>query len=90
MQRVVNKNEAQMLDQLEKPGGFGGKGNQLNQYFYYTGNPDYFNEDLARYKALSPNDIQAAAQTFLPNDGRVILSIVPAGKRDLAIQEKGR
>lgn len=90
LQRVVNKNEAQMLDQLEKPGGFGGKGNQLNQYFYYTGNPDYFNEDLARYKALSPNDIQAAAQTFLPNDGRVILSIVPAGKRDLAIQEKGR
>lgn len=90
LQRVINKNEAQMLDQLEKPGGFGGKGNQLNQYFYYTGNPDYFNEDLARYKALSPNDIQAAAQTFLPNDGRVILSIVPAGKRDLAIQEKGR
>lgn len=90
LHRVINKNEAQMLDQLEKPGGFSGKGNQLNQYFYYTGNPDYFNEDLARYKALSPNDIQAAAQTFLPNDRRVILSMVPAGKRDLAIPEKGR
>ncbi|NJD22156.1 MAG: insulinase family protein [Melioribacter sp.] len=88
LQRTVNQYEASFLDALEKPGGFGGKANQLNEYFYYTGNPDYANEDLSRYKALSVNDIQTAAQTYLRDNGRVILSIVPKGKTDLAVQPK--
>ena len=86
LQRTVNQYEASFLDALEKPGGFGGKANQLNEYFYYTGNPDYANEDLSRYKALSVGDIQNAAQTYLRDNGRVILSIVPKGKTDLAVQ----
>jgi len=88
LQRTVNQYEASFLDALEKPGGFGGKANQLNEYFYYTGNPDYANEDLSRYKALSVNDIQTAAQIYLRDNGRVILSIVPKGKTDLAVQPK--
>ena len=88
LQRTVNQYEASFLDGLEKPGGFGGKANQLNEYFYYAGNPDYANEDLSRYKALSVNDIQTAAQTYLRDNGRVILSIVPKGKTDLAVQPK--
>ncbi len=88
VQRAVNQIEASFLDRLERPGGFGGKADLLNDYYYYTGNPDYFNEDLARYKALSPGDIQAMAQTYLPDNGRVILSIVPNGKLDLAVSQK--
>lgn len=88
LQRTVNQYEASFLDALEKPGGFGGKANQLNEYFYYAGNPDYANEDLSRYKALSVNDIQTAAQNYLRDNGRVILSIVPKGKIDLAVQPK--
>ncbi len=88
LQRAVNQYEASFLDALEKPGGFGGKANQLNEYFYYAGNPDYANEDLSRYKALSVNDIQTAAQLYLRDNGRVILSIVPKGKTDLAVQPK--
>lgn len=88
LQRTVNQYEASFLDGLEKAGGFRGKGNQLNEYFYYAGNPDYVNEDLSRYKALNVDDIQTAAQTYLPNNGRVILSIVPKGKTDLAVQPK--
>jgi zinc protease len=88
LQRVVNQYEASFIDQLESPGGFSGKADMLNTYFYYTGNPDFANEDLARYKALSTDDIQTAAQTYLPDNGRVILSIVPQGKTDLAIQPK--
>ena len=38
---------------------FGGVGDQLNSYYFAAGNPDYFNEDLSRYRALSPTDIQA-------------------------------
>jgi zinc protease len=88
LMRAVNQYEASFLSALEKPGGFGGKADLLNSYFYYTSNPDYANEDLSRYKALTTNDIQAAALSFLPDKGRVVLSIVPAGKRELAVQSK--
>lgn len=88
LQRVVNQTEASFLDAIQTPLGFSGKANTLNEYFYYAGNPDYANEDLARYKALSVNDIQTASQTYLPKDARVVLSIVPKGKTDLAVQQK--
>jgi zinc protease len=86
--RAVNQYEAGFLDQLEQVGSFGGKADQLNHYYTYTGNPDYFNEDLARYRALNPNDVTAAAARFLRDDGRVILSVVPQGKTDLQAQKR--
>jgi zinc protease len=86
--RAVNQYEAGFLDQLEHIGSFGGKADQLNQYFTYTGNPDYFNEDLARYKALSPDDVTAIASRFLRDDARVVLSVVPQGKPDLQAQKR--
>jgi len=81
--RAVNQYEAGFLDGLETAGG---KADQLNNYFTRTGNPDYFNEDLSRYKALDPGDIQATAKTFLPVNARVVLSIVPQEKKELAAE----
>ncbi len=81
LQRAVNQYEAAFLRQLESVDT---KANELNTYFMLAGNPDYFNEDLARYKALEPKDVQAAAQTYLRDNGRVVLSIVPQGKKELA------
>lgn len=89
LQRAVNQYETRFLSRLENIGGFGGKADLLNSYFYYTGNPDYFNEDLARYKAVDVDDIMAMAQTYLVDNGRVILSIVPQGKPELAVSTKG-
>jgi predicted Zn-dependent peptidase len=80
----VNQYESSFLARLESVGGFGGKADQLNGYCVETGNPDYFNEDLARYRALDPEDVRAAANTYLRDDARVILSIVPRGKKELA------
>ena len=65
-----------------------GQARALNNYFALTGNPDYFNEDLSRYKALAPDDIQMAVQTMLRTDAMVILSVVPQGKTDLAVPGK--
>ncbi len=84
VQRAVNQYEASFLNRLEAIGGFGGKADQLNAYFTRTGNPDYFNEDLARYRAIDPGDVRAVAQTYLRDDGRVVLSIVPQGKKELS------
>ena len=80
VQRVLNQTEASFYARMERVGGFGGKADQLNGYFVQAGNPDYFNEDLARYRALLPNDIQAAVRRWLLPDRRLELSVVPAPK----------
>jgi hypothetical protein len=63
---------------MEYVGGFGGKGDQLNAFYFATGNPDYFNEDVNRYRALSATDVRAAAFKWLPKDRRVELIVEPA------------
>jgi zinc protease len=79
LQRALNQIEASFYDRMERVGGFGGKADQLNHYYASTGNPDWFNEDLARYRALSPSDVRAAAAAWLPADRRVELTVVPEG-----------
>lgn len=78
MQRVMNGLEAGFYSQMERVNG---QARALNAYFAQTGNPDYFNEDLARYRALSPNDIQAAVRRWLPADKRLEFSVLPAAKK---------
>ena len=78
LQRVLNQTEAAFFGRMEQVGGFGGKADQLNGYLVQVGNPDYFNEDLARYRALRVNDIQAAVRRWLPLDRRLELTVVPA------------
>jgi zinc protease len=77
VQRALNQIESSFYRSMESVGGFGSKADQLNGYFLATGNPDWFNEDLARYRALAASDVRAAARTFLPATRRVELSIVP-------------
>jgi zinc protease len=81
VQRSVNQIEASFYNRMERVGGFGGKADQLNAYLTETGDPDWFNEDLGRYRALSPSDIHAAAERFLPLDRRVELRVVPEGQQ---------
>ncbi len=76
-QRAINQIEASFYNRMESAGGFNGKGNQLNAYYTETGNPDYFNEDLSRYRALTAGDVQAAAAFWLPATRRVELTVEP-------------
>ena len=81
VERAFNQIEASFYGQMERVGSYNGKADQLNAYYTFTGNPDYFAEDLARYRALAPSDIQAIAQRFLPIDRRIELVVMPeAGK----------
>ena len=80
VQRAINKFEASYFSRMERVGGFGGKADLLNSYFSETGNPDWFNEDVGRYRVLSPADVRAAAVAFLPATARVELIVVPEPK----------
>src|SRR4051812_22102781 len=80
LERSVNQIESSFYNRMERVGGFGGKADQLNAYYTYTGDPDWFNEDLGRYRVLSANDVSAAAAQFLPLDARVELTVEPEKK----------
>jgi len=77
MARTLNQIEATFFRQMERVGGFSGKADQLNAYYTRTGMPDFFAEDLSRYRALSAPDITSAIGYYLPKDKRVELSVVP-------------
>ena len=80
-QRSINTIEASFLKRLEQVGGFGGKADQLNAYYTATGSPDYFNQDLARYRSMTPADVRDAAARYLPRDRRVELTVLPEGAK---------
>src|SRR5688572_9129611 len=54
-----------------------GKAEQLNHYLYYAGEPDHAEEDLARYRALTPADVQRVARQYLQGRNHVVISFVP-------------
>jgi len=81
MQRVINGIETDFVRSLETNLG---KADQMNAYFYYTGEADFAAQDLARYRALTPADVQRAAREYLAGRNRVVISIVPTGRTDLA------
>ena len=77
MTRALNQFEANFFRGMERVGGFSGKADRLNSYYMATRNPDYFEQDLARYRAVTTADVKAAVDQYLPKDRRVELSVVP-------------
>jgi zinc protease len=79
--------EAQFVFRLQTVGGFGGKSDQLNAYNTFIGDPSYFERDLARYQAVTHDSLREKVQRFLDHRRRVALSIVPRGRRELALRD---
>jgi predicted Zn-dependent peptidase len=77
LRRAYNSREASFIYGLQTVGGFGGKDDRLNLYATFVNNPGYFEEDLARYRRLQPNDLRRVAAQYL-TDKRLVLSVVPA------------
>lgn len=61
------------------------KADQMNSYNFYWGDPGAFNKDLERYQKVTPADIQRVVQKYLTKN-RVVFSVVPLGKKELAAQ----
>ncbi len=85
MERCRAQAEAQFVYRLQTVGGFGGKGDQLNAYNVFLGEPDSFERDLARYRGASAASLQQAAAALSPGR-RVVLSVVPKGRASLALE----
>ncbi len=79
LERAYNAREAAFVYGLQTVGGFGGKNDQLNQYNTFLSRPDYFQQDLARYRAVTAKDVQRMAQQYLI-DARLIVNVMPRGK----------
>ena len=86
VERARNTFEAQFLSRMERVGGFGGKADQLNFYNYFVGTPDYFQKDLDRYGRVTAAGVERAVKTYLTGAHRVVLSVVPQGKPELAVK----
>ena len=84
IEQAKNAIEAQFLNGLEFTSA---KAEQLNSYYYATGEADYFQRDLDRYRAVTAADVQRVVRQYLLG-GRVTLSVVPQGKPELAATKR--
>ena len=84
IQRAVNSIETGFVAGLETVEA---KADQLNDYLYYTGDAGAVSRDLARYRAVTPADVQRVARQYLAGPNHVVLSFVPQGKTGLAAEE---
>ncbi len=79
--------EAAFVHRLQTLGGFGGKADQLNAYNTYLGSPDGFDTDLDRYLGASADRLRETAGRWLRAGDVTCLSVVPHGRRDLALAD---
>jgi zinc protease len=87
LRRVVNGIETAFVSNLETVQN---KADQLNDYEYFAHDPGYAARDLARYRALTPADVQRVARQYLQGKNRIVISFVPQGKTELAATEDHR
>jgi len=84
LERAQVQFEAQFVFGLQNVGGFGGKSDQLNAYNVFLGDPGWFSRDLARYSGATTEGLRRAAARYLGTE-RVVASVVPRGRADLAV-----
>jgi zinc protease len=80
LDQAKNSIESQFLSGLESTTR---KADQLNAYYYQTGNPDGFQADLDRYRAVTAEDVKRVVRAYLLSP-KAVLSVVPKGKPELA------
>ena len=81
LERAKRNIVANRLRSVERIGGFGGKADRLNEYEIFLGDPGYLPRDIARYRAVTKEAVQAFAKKFLVDDKRIELDVVPLQKK---------
>ena len=60
----------------------------LNSYNYFIGNPDYVQQDAARYDRVTAADVQRVAKAYLGRH-KIVLTVVPEGKKGMMLSASG-
>jgi zinc protease len=84
--RVQNTNRSSFLARMASVEQ---KADLLNSYNYFVGTPDYVQQDLARFNAVTQADVQRVAQSYVGKP-KVVLTVVAKGDTTLALKEGGR
>lgn len=74
MTRAWNRREAGAVFSAQSVHG---KAERLNLYNLLTGDPGWFESDLARYRRVTAADVQAVLLKFLPADRRLEMHVLP-------------
>ena len=85
LERALARAEAQFVYRVQSIGGFGGKSDQLNAYNVFTGSPGFIRDDRDRYARATAASVGGAVGRWLRDAPGVMLSVVPRGARDLAL-----
>ncbi|MDP9201201.1 MAG: insulinase family protein [Gemmatimonadota bacterium] len=85
LQRAQNLYKASFLNRLASVLG---KAEVLNSYNYFVGNPDFVQQDAARYEHVTAADVQRVAKTYLGRP-KIVLTVVPEGKKDMMLTASG-
>ncbi len=85
LQRAQNLYKASFLNRLASVLG---KAEVLNSYNYFVGNPDFVQQDAARYERVTAADVQRVAKTYLGRP-KIVLTVVPEGKKDMMLTASG-
>ena len=81
VQRALARIETGMLARLEKVGTLA---DTLNSYNQQAGDPDFIGQDLARYRAVTPESVRAVVAAYLRKNARVLVQTTP-GEQQLAL-----
>jgi zinc protease len=85
LQRAQNVYKASFLNRLAS---ILGKAEVLNSYNYFVGNPDFVQQDAARYEHVTAADVQRVARSYLGRP-KIVLTVVPEGKTDMMLTASG-
>jgi len=92
LDRAKTKWEYRFVTDLERIGGFGGKADRLNQYNTFLGDPDKFDEDVARYVNATTAGVRDAVADRLDTRNRLVIRFYPetSGRESAAILDRSQ
>lgn len=82
IERAQNSIRADFIYGLQSTAG---KADRINGYQFFWGDPGAIRKDLERFERVTAADVQDAVHRYL-DDRRVVFSVVPEGREDLAAQ----
>lgn len=88
LRRAVTSTLSSEIGQLQRVGGFYGKGVTLAEGELYSGDPGKFRKDFARMASLDPGEVKAALQRWLGRPA-FALNVVPGERRESGEQMGG-